>query len=144
MGNPAAEAVAAQAAGNYHADTWVNVRLEPMTKVWQGIGGDSKFFLSEKDAREAIGAFEGTDPYRFAETLWRLSQVAASSAKGFRWGIREFVVDIATPAAVALCLSNPGYGTGSVFQYFIPDWANALYPTSRMFKFSAQSYKSLF
>jgi hypothetical protein len=142
--NPAAEAVASQGAGGYYADTWFNIRLEPMTKVWQGIGGHSNFFLSEKDAREASGAFEGSQPYKFAETLWRMAQVQASATRGFRNGIQEFVVDIATAAACAICVSNPGYGTGSVFQYYIPNWEKTLYSTSRIYRFSSTSYNSAF
>lgn len=144
MVNPAAEAVSAQGAGGYYADTWFNVKLEPMTKLWQGIGGSSNFFVSEKDAREAIGAFEGSQPYRFAETLWRMAQVQASRTHGFRQGIREYVVDIATPAACALCLSNPGYGTGSVFQYYIPNWEQTMYSTSRIYRFTNTSFNNSF
>lgn len=140
--NPAHAAVAAQGSGGYYADVWMNVLLEPMTKVWQGIGGSSNFFLSEKDAREAIGAFEGSQPYKFAETLWRLAQVQGSKTHGFRQGIREFVVDIRTPAACALCLSNPGYGSGSVFQYFIPEFEKTMFSTSRTYRFSSTSYNS--
>lgn len=144
MVNPAAEAVASQAQGGYYADTWFNVRIEAMTKLWQGIGGASNFFISEKDAREASGAFEGSRPYLFAETLWRLAQVQPSRTHGFRQGIREYVVDIRTEAAVALCLSNMGFGTGSVFQYYIPNWDQKLYATGRTYRFSSTSFDSAY
>jgi hypothetical protein len=76
------EAKQAQATGGYRADVWVTITLEAMTKVWQGVGGESNFFFSEEDAREAKGAYVGTRPYRFAETLWRLAQVQPNAKLG--------------------------------------------------------------
>ena len=72
-------------------DAWMDVELEAMTKVWQGLGGESNFFFSEEDAREARGAYVGTQPYEFAETLWRLAQVSPSQKYGYRSAIVEFV-----------------------------------------------------
>lgn len=55
--------LAQQSSGkSYGVDTWMNVMLEPMMKVWQGIGGNSNFFSSEHDVREAIGAYQDSDP----------------------------------------------------------------------------------
>lgn len=141
--DPAAEAISAQGSGGYYADTWLNVTLEPMTKVWQGIGGHSNFFISEYDAREARGSFNGSKPYKFAETLWRLAQVQPSKTHGFRKGIREYVVDMPTLAACAICISNAGLGSGSVFQYYIPNWEQTLFSTGREFNFSMTSFPSL-
>jgi hypothetical protein len=138
--DPESEAVAAQSGSGYSADTWLNVQLESMTKVWQGIGGKSNFFLSEEDAREARGAYEGTQPHKFAETLWRLAQVQPNATLGYRQGIREYVVDIRTPAAIGVCIANPLLGSGSVQQYYIPDWEQRLHPTGREFKFAANGY----
>ncbi|MEM7158595.1 MAG: hypothetical protein AAF799_37490 [Myxococcota bacterium] len=136
----AALARADQAGSGYRVDTWINVQVEPMTKVWQGVGGHSNFFLSEEDAREARGAYVGTRPYKFAETLWRLAQVEPSPTRGYRQSIAEFVVDMPVEAAVGLCLANRGLGTGSVFQYYIPDWDRRIYATGRTMKFQSSSY----
>ena len=38
------QAIAAQSSGGYSVDTWMT--LEPMTKLWQGVGGRSSFFFS--------------------------------------------------------------------------------------------------
>lgn len=154
MGKDAAsEAARAQGGGmsGYRADTWLNIQLEPMTKLWQGIGGHSNFFVSEEDAREARGVFVGSTPYQFAETLWRLAQVKPSTdrdpvtgaLKGFRDGIREYVVDIRTEAAIGICWANPHLGSGSVLQYYVPNWEKNLHPTSRVFKFGAKTFPSL-
>lgn len=141
--DPVLQAQAAQRSGGYVADVWFNLQLEAMTKVWQGIGGQSNFFFSEEDAREARGAYENTTPYRFAETLWRLAQVAPNLKLGFRIGIREYVVDIRTPAAVGICRNNQALGSGSVFQYYIPDWEKRLMPTGREHRFGASGYPKL-
>jgi hypothetical protein len=141
--DPKTEAMAAQTGSGYSADLWLNVELEAMTKLWQGIGGSSNFFISENDAREARGAYAGTQPHKFAETLWRLAQVQPSATLGYRQGIREYVVDIRTPAAMGVCLANPALGSGSVVQYYIPNWQSQLHPTGREFKFGAQSYPKL-
>jgi hypothetical protein len=144
MANDAAsQAAAAQVRKKrYHADTWINVTLPPLMKLWKGIGGEgeSDFFLSEEDAREAKGAYVGTQPYRFAQTLWRLSQVKPNPELGFRDGIREYVVDYPTDAAVGVCLANPVLGSGSVLQYFIPNWDQTVRPLDRTYQFSAKSY----
>jgi len=132
------EAAAAQLVGGYHADIWLDIKLPPMMKVWQGVGGHSNFFFSEQDAREATGAWEGSEPYKFAQTLWRLAQVKANADLGFRQGIREFVVDLPTPAAIGVCLSNPELGSGSVIQYYIPNWERTLFATTREYHFSAK------
>jgi len=118
----------------------MDVTLEPMTKLWQGVGGYSEFFLSEEDAREARGAFENTKPYKFAETLWRLAQVEPNPTLGYRQAIQEFVVDLPVKAAVGICLANRALGGGSVFQYFIPDWDKYIFRTSRTFRFGAKNY----
>jgi len=141
--DPSSEAVVAQSGSGYSADTWLNVELESMTKLWQGIGGKSNFFVSEEDAREARGAYEGTQPHKFAETLWRLAQVQPNATLGYRQGIREYVVDIRTPAAMGVCLANPLLGSGTVCQYYIPDWEHRLHATGREFKFAANSYPKL-
>ena len=139
--DPAAEAASTQLATGFSPDTWLNLNLEPMTKLWQGIGGQSHFFFSEEDARDARGAYAGTQPYKFAETLWRFAQVRPSATHGFRLGIREYVVDIRTPAAVAICFANPHLGSGSLFQYYVPNWEKMLLSTGREYKFGAQSYR---
>ena len=133
------EARLAQVNGGYRSDVWVAVTLEPMTKVWQGIGGESNFFFSEEDAREAKGAYVGTQAYRFAETLWRLAQVQPNAKLGFRSGIQELVVDIDTKVAMGVCLSNPVLGSGSVVQYYIPDWASRMHKTGRKFTFDEKA-----
>jgi len=144
--DPATRAALAQRMGGsagYGADTWINVILEPMTKLWQGIGGKSDFFFSEEDARQAKGSYVGSTSFRFAETLWRLAQVEPSKMLGFRDGIREFVVDLRTPAAISVCKANPVFGSGSVVQYFVPDWQKTVCPTGREYKFAAKSYPNL-
>lgn len=134
------QAAAAQAGSGYSVDVWMEMTLQPMTKLWQGVGGYSEFFLSEEDAREARGSYEGTKPYKFAETLWRLAQVEPSPSRGFRDTIAEFVIDIPTPAAVGVCTANRALGSGSVFQYFIPGWQSRMFQTGRTYKFNARSY----
>lgn len=138
--DPVAEAVSAQKNAGYQADLWVAVELEPMTKLWQGIGGKSNFFLSEEDARDARGAYSGTQAYRFAETLWRHAQVQGNPTLGFRSGIREFVVDLPTRVAVGICRENPLLGSGSVLQYYIPDWESRLHLTGRQFTFGQAGF----
>src|SRR6185369_14835471 len=98
---------------------------------------------SARRTREARGAYQGTQAHKFAETLWRLAQVQPNAKLGFRQGIREYVVDIRTPAALGVCIANPLLGSGSVLQYYIPDWEQRLHPTGREFKFSASGYPSL-
>jgi len=137
------EAKQSQVSGGYRVDVWVAITLEPMTKVWQGIGGESNFFLSEEDAREAKGAYAGTQPYRFAETLWRLAQVQPNAKFGFRSGIQEFVVDLDTKVAMGVCQSNPVLGSGSVVQYYIPDWTSRLHLTGRKFAFGEKAFPTL-
>src|SRR5512147_1631236 len=137
------EAKQAQVSGGYRADLWVAITLDPMTKLWQGIGGHSNFFLSEEDAREAKGAYAGATPYRFAETLWRLAQVQPNATLGFRTGIQEFVVDLETKVAMGVCQSNPVLGSGSVVQYYIPDWASRLHETGRKFTFGEKAFPVL-
>jgi hypothetical protein len=137
--DPASEAVLAQRGGGagYRPDIWMNVKLEPMTKLWQGIGGDSRFFFSEEDARVARGAYVDTEPFKFAETLWRLAQVQPHRKLGFRIGIREYVVDIRTAAAIGVCHANPDFGSGSVVQYYVPSGKTNLLATHRQFMFGA-------
>src|SRR5690349_20366419 len=113
------EAKQAQLTTGYRADLWIETTLEPMTKLWQGKGGKSNFFLSEEDARDAKGAYVGTTPYRFAQTLWRLAQVQPNATLGFRDTILEFVVDIETRVAMGVCQANTALGSGSVLQYYI-------------------------
>jgi hypothetical protein len=138
--DPASLAALEQHKSGYLVDTWLNVELEAMTKVWQGIGGHSSFFFSEEDAREAKGAYERTQPHRFAQTLWRMAQVQPNALRGFRDRIGEYVVDIRTAVAMGVCLANPHLGTGTVIQYFIPNWEKSLHATGREFKFAAKSY----
>ncbi|PRQ05039.1 hypothetical protein [Enhygromyxa salina] len=133
-------AAGAQSSSGYGVDAWLDISLEPMTKVWQGMGGASNFFFSEEDAREARGSYMGTNPYRFAETLWRLAQVSPSAKYGYRSGIAEFVVDLPVAAAVGICHANSSLGSGSVFQYYIPDWDKALYRTGRTYTFKQTAY----
>jgi hypothetical protein len=144
MANDAASQAAAEQVRDkrYHADLWLNVTLQPMMKLWKGVGGEkqSNFFLSEEDAREAKGAYVGTQPYRFAESLWRLSQVEPNPLHGYRESIAEYVVDFPTPAAVGVCLANPVFGSGSVLQYFVPGWDQTLKPTGRTYKFGEKSH----
>jgi hypothetical protein len=139
-GNPSTEAAATQRLSGYLADTWINVRLEPLTKLWQGVGGASNFFLSEEDAREARGAYVESKPYVFAETLWRLAQASPNRTLGFRGEIREYVVDLVTPAAIGICAANSALGSGSVLQYYVPNWQRTLHLTGRQHKFAAASF----
>ena len=144
--DPASLAIAAQVRdARYQADTWMNVTLQPMMKLWKGIGGEDKsdFFLSEEDAREASGAYAGSQPNKFAATLWRLAQVEPHKDLGFRQGIREYVVDFPAPAAVGICRVNRGLGSGSVLQYFVPDWALNIRPTGRTYQFDEANYPKL-
>lgn len=134
------QAEAAQSGSGYAVDIWMDMTLEPMTKLWQGVGGHSNFFFSEEDAREAKGAYDGTKPYKFAETLWRLAQVQPSPTLSYRQDIAEFVVDIPLVAAVGVCSANRALGSGSVFQYYIPGWESRMFTTGRVFKFSAKAY----
>ncbi len=137
----ASMAAAAQVSAGYAVDAWMNVSLEAMTKVWQGVGGTSDFFfISEEDARTARGAYIGTSAFKFAETLWRLAQVQPNRALGYRVAIREYVVDLRTPAAVGVCLASRHLGSGSVLQYFIPNWQATLHATGREYRFGAQAY----
>lgn len=124
LSNVATLAGAAQSNTGYKADLWLNTTLQPMTKLWKGMGGEDKsdFFFGEEDAREATGAYQGSQAWKFAETLWRLAQVAPSKVHGFRDGIREYAVIFPTPAAMGICQANPALGSGSVLQYFIPNW----------------------
>lgn len=135
-----AQAQAAQTSGGYAVDAWMDITLEPMTKVWQGAGGHSNFFFSEEDARDARGTYEGTVPYEFAETLWRLAQVSPSAKYGYRSEIVEYVVDLPIAVAMGICRANSGLGSGSVFQYYIPDWESRLFATGRRHKFRRVSY----
>ena len=135
------QAKIAQTSSGYAVDAWIDMVLQPMTKLWQGIGGPpGNFFFSEEDAREAKGAYQGSTGYGFAETLWRLAQVKPSRTLSYRQEIAEFVVDLPTPAAVGICSANRSLGSGSVFQYFIPGWQQRLHATGRTFKFGAKAY----
>jgi hypothetical protein len=119
----------------------MNVTLQPLTKLWQGVGGSSNFFMSETDCRNAMGSFEGSDPYHFAETLWREAQVGASRRTGeYRDGIREFVVDMPCKAAIAVCDASPTFGRGGLIQYYVPDWEKHIYPTGREYRFAEKGY----
>jgi len=133
--DPAQEAANSQTSGGYRVDTWMNITLQPMMKLWQGMPGPTNFFLSEQDAREATGAFAGTQAYRFAETIARLAQIAPHRTRPFRPRIREVVVDIATEAAVGVCVNNQDFGSGSVLQYYVPNWTGKLMPTGRSYTF---------
>lgn len=159
MRDIASLAEADQRAGGYAVDVWTNVTLQPMFKLWQGVNKEipgqtsrtSNFFLSEEDARQARGAYEDTEPYRFAQTLWRFAQVAPhpDPTVGFREKIAEFVVDRPVAAAVGCCLANvtsprgQDLGSGSVIQYFIPDWQDYIFATKRTFTFSEKAYPEL-
>jgi len=136
----AQQARARQARDGYAVDAWLDMVVQPMTKLWQGVGGDSEFFFSEEDAREAKGAYQNSDPYKFAETLWRLAQVKPSRTLSYRQEIAEFVVNLPTPAAVGVCSANRSLGSGSVFQYFIPGWHRRLFATGRRYKFGVKAY----
>jgi hypothetical protein len=138
----ASEAAQAQTTSGkaYGVDQWINVTLPPLTKVWQGFGGSSSFFISEHDVREATGAYVDSIPYHFAETLWRHAQVGASPTRGYRDEIREYVVDMKCAAALALCSANARFGGGGALQYYIPNWERYLYATGRTFTFGAKSY----
>jgi hypothetical protein len=134
------QAASAQAGSSYAVDVWMDMTLQPMTKLWQGVGGHSNFFFSEEDAREARGSYEGSRAFKFAETLWRLAQVQPNASLGYRQAIAEFVVDLPTVAAVGVCTANRTLGSGSVFQYYIPDWESRIFTTGRTFKFGAKGY----
>ncbi|KIG12944.1 hypothetical protein DB30_00900 [Enhygromyxa salina] len=117
------------------------MELEPMTKVWVGEGGPvSGFFLSEEDARFVRGSYAGTNPVRFAETLWRMAQVSPSAKYGFRTAILEYVVDLPVAAAVGFCAANTNLGSGGVYQYFIPDWEKCMFRTGRRYEFRHAKY----
>jgi hypothetical protein len=133
-------AASAQSSSGYAVDAWMDVELEAMTKVWQGEGGSSNFFFSEEDARDARGAYVGSSPFHFAQTLWRLAQVSPSAKYGYRTAIVEYVVDIRVAAAVGICRANGGLGSGSVYQYFIPDWDKSLFRTGRRHEFRHTNY----
>lgn len=133
-------AAEAQAKAGYQVDVWIAVDLQPLCALWQGIGGHSDFFFSEEDAREARGAYAGTIPHHFAQTLWRLSQVQPNAKLGFRQGIREFVVDIQTRVAMGICRANGALGSGSVVQYYRPDWSRYLHATGREHRFPAAAF----
>ncbi len=90
--------------------------------------------------REQIGLYVNMQAIEFAETLWRQDQVGPSPRRGYRDGIREFVVDIACDAAMGICRSNPRFGSGGILQYFVPDWEGALYATGRQHRFAKVSY----
>ena len=137
------EAIAVQRSAGYSADTWLGLDLEPMTKAWRGVGGDSPFFFAEEDAREARGAYAGSESYQFAESLWRLAQVKPHAARGYRACIREFVVDIRTPAAVGICRANDQLGGGSLLQYYIPDWRGNLRETGREHQFPGTAFPGI-
>lgn len=135
----------AQARGGYRVDLWMDLTLEPMLKLWQGVGNiehPSYFFLSEEDAREAKGDYEGTKPFKFAQTLWRLAQVEPHATLSFRQEIEEFVVNLPVAAAIGVCTANHTLGSGSVFQYYIPNWDQdeRIFRTGRRFKFDAKAY----
>jgi len=128
-----------QAKDGYAVDLWMDMTLQPMTKVWQGVGGESGFFFSEEDARVAKGAYQGSNPYKVAEKLWRLAQVKPSDEHGYRQEIAEFVVDLPIAAAVGICSANTSSGRGSIYQYFVPGWQERLFATGRTFKFAAKA-----
>jgi len=132
-------AAADQSASGDSVDSWIDMKLEPMTKIWQGVGGTSSDFLSEEDARVCRGSYDGTKPVRFAESLWRMAQVEPHASRGYRKEIAEFVVDLPVEAAVGVCLANRQYGHGSDYQYFIPQWESHLFRTGRTYKFSRQN-----
>lgn len=134
------EAVQAQRRDGFEVDAWIGLKLQPMIKLWQGIGGHSNFFLSEHDARDVMGTYHGAKPIRFAETLWRMAQVRPSQTRGFRQGIREFVVDLPVEVAVGVCLANDRLGGGTVFQYYIPQWEKCIFPTGRRHNFANKDY----
>ena len=136
MSSASSEASAAQLTSGYSADMWLNIKLPAMMKLWQGVGGHSNFFVSEEDSREAMGSYQGSDAYKFAATLWRFAQVQPNIKHGFRQGLQEFVVDLDTPGAIGICLANPSLGTGTVLQYYIPNWERTLFATGRTFDFS--------
>jgi len=159
----AARAAVEQRGTNYRADTWMNATLPPMTKVWRGLNdlkrflegfddrfnvagkrdiesGESDFFFSEEDAREAKGSYMGSQPFRFAETLWRLAQVEKNEKHGFRGSIAEYVVNLPTPVAVGICRVNSKLGSGSLVQYYIPGWRATLQTTGRTHAFPINDY----
>jgi hypothetical protein len=148
------QAAASQTGAGYAVDFWMDLTIQPMTKLWQGVNGNLKrdgsdklsdYFFSEEDAREARGTYEGTKPYKFAETLWRLAQVRPHATYSYRQEIAEFVVNLPIQVAVGICSANQALGSGSVFQYFVPDATGKLqdgrlFPTGRTFKFGAKAY----
>jgi hypothetical protein len=113
--------MATQTSTGYHADLWIVVDLEPMTKLVAGHRWPQQLLFSEEDARAAKGAYVGTKAYKFAETLWRHAQVEPSPTLSYRDGIREYVVESATRAGVCVCRENPQLrAVSSVVQYFLP------------------------
>ena len=138
------EATLAQRRARYRADTWVNVQLRPMMKLWRGVDDsppeDKNFFFSEEDAREAKGAYAGSKPLKYAQTFWRLAQVRRHGTLDFRVSVEEFVVDLPTMAAIGICRANREFGSGSVLQYYVPDWQKILHPTGNKFQFPANPY----
>ena len=128
---------------NYGVDVWWDVEVPAMTKLWQGIGGHSNFFISECDVRNLTGSYVGDVPLKFAETFWRLAQVGPSPRRGYRLAIQEFVVDLRCQAALSVCDANMKFGGGTAIQYYIPNWEQYLLETGRSHQFEKQSYADL-
>ncbi len=138
-----ADAIAAQITAGYSADSWIALTLEPMTKLWQGVGGQSPFFFSEEDSRAARGAYNADDRLQFAETLWRLGQVKPNPLLGYRPSIQEFVVDLRTSAAVGICNANRNLGSGSLLQYYVPTWRATMRETGREHVFPHRGFPAV-
>lgn len=138
----AAMAAENQTSSGFAVDVWVNIMLPPMLKLWQleWQRDPGHYFLSEEDAREATGAYSGTKPHRFAETLWRMVQIRSSDETGYRQEMFEFVVDRPVSAAMGICSANADLGSGSVLQYFLPDKDGHLLRTGRSYKFQEWRY----
>ena len=125
----------------YSVDMWLDHTLAPGFVLWQGVGGESKFFFSDRDARVATGA-EGSKPTAFAESFWRLAQVEPSKERGYRREIAQFVVCRPVAVAMGVCMANRRFGHGTVVQYFILDWRGALLPTGVTHRFQRVDWPS--
>lgn len=71
-----------------------------------------------------------------------VSQLAAGAQSSGGYAVDAWIDfdDIRVAAAVGICRTNAIKGSGSVFQYYIPDWRSALFRTGRRYDFRHQKY----
>jgi len=118
--------------------------LVPMAQVWDDVVracSNQRLYCSLDCVERCLSDTAQQRGYVMdLATLWRLAQVKPSLKHSFRDHIREFVVDMKCPAAVGVCSANAGLGSGSVYQYFIPDSDKYIFATGRRHKFAAKAY----